>query len=170
VKKFRLITLFCFTALSIMTHKVTAHDFHVSIMDIVVNDESGELEITLRVFTEDLELALQKENGKLIRPGADEQNKPTEAYIYNYIMNHVFIEINDAVVQTEWIGKEMEIEETFIYMVLPLPAKGQSLFVESKLFFELFTDQENRILFENGSRKQSLVLNKENSKGEFIIN
>jgi Domain of unknown function (DUF6702) len=164
------ISIFCFMSISFLIQKVAAHDFHVSIMDIVVNEEEQQLEITLRVFTEDLEAALEQMNGKHLHLGEDELNNPTDAYIYNYVVQYVFFTINNTPVQPDWIGKEVEIEETFIYMVLPLLAKGQSLFVESKLFFELFTDQENRILFEDGNRKQSLVLHAENSKGKLIIN
>ncbi len=62
------------------------HDFHTSLAEVHYNQAAQTLEVSLRVFTDDLESALSKENGgKVIRVTED---KAADSFIQTYLSRY----------------------------------------------------------------------------------
>jgi hypothetical protein len=137
------------------------HDFHSSLIHIEYT--GGKYEVTLRLFSDDLELAVANFAKKKVHLDATE----SEAYITNYLSRTLKIKSSGAAhINWEWVGMETEPEATKIY--LEYKAKDNAnLTVVSTLFTELFDDQKNIITLERKGNKESQLLDKNTSSYTF---
>jgi len=76
-KRLALIFLFFFSSLQ-------AHEYYVSICDIEFNSESNTLEITLKLFTDDLENTLQQGKSRLYL-GEDGESATADSLLESYL-------------------------------------------------------------------------------------
>ena len=80
-----------------------AHPFFVSMTDINYNSKDKELEISVRIFTDDLENTLRKyHNSKIdiLHPADQEQ---MNAFVYEYIQKHLQLKVNDKAVDMNFV-------------------------------------------------------------------
>ncbi len=139
------------------------HDFHSSITHI--EHVSGKYEVTIRVFSDDLEKAVTNFTKKKVHLDAAEG----EALVQNYLSRHLKItSSNTSHINWEWIGMESDPESTKIY--LEYKAKDNtSLTVITTLLTELFDDQKNIITLERKGNKESQLLDKANTSYTFNL-
>lgn len=131
------------------------HKFHTSLTRIDVNRESRTLEITLQVFTEDLEQALrQKENAKL----NIERHPQAEQKVMAYIADAFRLKRGDGTaLSLQWVGMEIGVEVTHVYLeVMGFDPQAQ-IVLRQGLFFELHRDQVNTVNLHREKKVQSLV-------------
>lgn len=135
------------------------HDFHTSLTEINFNPKSGALEITIRVFTDDLEAALTSINqGKMV--SIERNAKGADVLIQQYLQKHWgLISPQKQLKSYEYIGKEPELDATWLYIEVPQAQnlKGYTLF--NTIFLELFDDQTNltNILYPN--QRKTILFN-----------
>jgi len=139
------------------------HDFHSSLIHI--EHTGSKYEVTLRLFSDDLELAVANFAKKKVHLDATE----SEAYIHNYLTRHLKIQSSGSSrINWEWVGMESDPEATKIY--LEYQAKeNANLTVVSTLFTELFEDQKNIITLERKGGKESQLLDKSNNTYTFHL-
>lgn len=137
----------------------TRHDFHTSLTEIQYDAKTGSLEVTIRVFTDDLEEALTALNqGKKV---SIEQNaKGTDALIQQYLQKHWgLISPQRQLKSFEYVGKEPELDATWLYVEVSQAQnlKGYTLF--NTIFLGLFDDQTNltNILYPN--QRKTILFN-----------
>jgi|AntRauTorckE5430_2_1112549.scaffolds.fasta_scaffold38404_1 hypothetical protein len=150
--------LFGLFLLSAFTPKpIAVHDFHTSLTEIDYNPKTKSLEMTIRVFTDDLERALTEiNNGKLVK--IDPNDYATDPLIFQYLRKHVaFVSPDKDVVAYDFLGKEVELDATWLYVELPAAAnlKGYSIF--NSILTELFDDQINLLNLIYPDKKKSFV-------------
>lgn len=122
-----------------------SHPFHASITQCNFNKPEELLEITIRVFTEDLSLALGEE--VLI----NEKEKETDpkaldkqgVKIEDYVRKNFSLKANGKELSYEAIGHEAEFDLTYIYFEIPAFKIQPSYEISQTLFFDLFEDQSN---------------------------
>lgn len=132
------------------------HDFHTSIAEVNYSEKNKSLEVSLRVFTDDLESALAKANG-LSKIYLDETKKYNDL-INKYIATTFYFLDTKNVKQTHtFIGKEIEGDVTWIYFEIPLkkPLKGFQL--HNAVLTELFEDQSNMVNMTYKKQKQTYI-------------
>ncbi|NJO02889.1 MAG: hypothetical protein HC880_15480 [Bacteroidia bacterium] len=94
------------------------HDFHTSIAEVDYNDRSKSLEISLRVFTDDLELALSR-LGQLEGLRLD-HSKKHHPLIERYLARYFYVsDPKSQKLSFVFHGKEMEADVTWIYFEIP---------------------------------------------------
>jgi hypothetical protein len=91
------------------------HPFFVSVIDIQHNAKEASAEISVRVFTDDLEKTIQaysKEKIDLLKP----INKPnTDQVLSAYLLQRIRIKINGQPIKPNYIGFEIIKESTWSY-------------------------------------------------------
>mgnify|MGYP000135582919 CR=1 FL=1 len=61
------------------------HEFYVSICNIQHNTEAATLEITLKIFTDDFEKALEQDSGKALHLGTPKEDSKADELIRDYL-------------------------------------------------------------------------------------
>jgi hypothetical protein len=160
-----LITLFSWICLLIQP----AHEFHTSLAQIQYNKSSQSFEVSLRVFTDDLEAALAKENNN--QKVSIAEAKLADPLIEKYVNKHLLIlnKQNQKLPMT-FVGKEIEVDVTWIYVEIAASGELNGLRIQNSILTELFSDQVNIVnlnylrntstfLFKNGQTVQTLIGN-----------
>lgn len=119
------------------------HPFHVSVCEVYHNAESNALEISMKIFVDDLELAVQESGAtdfKLV--DQDEKNIEKEK-LKNYLKERFEITVDDKNVDLEFIGFEFDQDAALCYFEAKHIRKMSSIEIKNSIITEVFADQIN---------------------------
>lgn len=152
----RLTLIFLFFCLSLQ-----AHEYYVSISDIEYNPEAQSLEITLKLFTDDLELALQQADSSAVLSPEDSLSSP-DSLMANYCQQSFSVQLNGQSVSYSYIGYEFEEDVTFCYLEAEKiefnQLKEATVAIENSLLMDILPSQVNLVHLRVGDQKRSLLL------------
>lgn len=140
--------------------QLAAHDFHVSIAQVEYKNRA--LQTTVRLFTDDLEAALEKECDCRIFLGTEREHEQANQYLREYIQKHFRLESPQQNGPEIILGKEVEMELTFVYIEYPMTKAPAFVKVTNSLLFELFSDQRNIVNLTVSEELESAFLTPKN--------
>jgi hypothetical protein len=138
----------------------TRHDFHTSVTRMDFNPTEKSFEISIRVFTDDLERALSDDN-KGQKFTLTDQDK-NDAAVERYIRKHfALISPQNLKKPYAYIGKEREADATWIYVEIPFkePLSGFSL--QNDVLLDTFDDQTNLVNIKYLAQRKSYIFKKD---------
>lgn len=126
------------------------HDFHFSRTDARWNPDSQTVQTTVRVFTDDLELALRNHHGLSedvkIWLGDENEWASADSAIHTWLQAHLTVALGESPVRWTWVGKEVELDVSYLYLESqPLAHRSGPWRVSNSLLFAEFNDQVNEI-------------------------
>lgn len=139
------------------------HPFHVSVMSIHHASDENTLQITLKLFADDLEEALNDEQFKKPdQPFVDVLNPkdPQElnVLVEKYLRNHFNMKVNGNEVDAAFLGKEVEDMAMWCYFEISDVSQLKSIQVRSSIMTEIFDDQINIVHVNYGGVIKSMKL------------
>jgi hypothetical protein len=142
------------------TTEKSFHAFHISKTDMAHNVKEKSLQITMHIFIDDLELALEKQGHKKLFIGTEREVVGVNDLITKYLQNNFSIKINDKQIPFAWIGKETAADKQAIWVYLEVKnvKSINQIFVENKILTETFSDQKNIVQVNIPSKKQGYFL------------
>lgn len=151
---------FCFFVLLFFTG---AHPVHTSVTQMQYNAKDKAFEVSLRVFTDDLEEALSKENNtQRVRLNDQDTNGPL---LERYLRKHFgLIGASRQPRPFQYIGKEQEMDATWIYVEIPYNETVQGSRLHHSVLMELFDDQINLVNVSYLSEKKTVLFRKNNTQ------
>ena len=137
----------------------TVHAFHTSLTEIQYNAKEKSLEISIRMFTDDLETALTKaNNGQKIMIGGKNDN--SDAVLNKYIQQHfAIITPQKQKKALTVLGKELEGDATWVYVEIPNCQDFKGNILYNNLMQEMFDDQTNLVNFLYSGNKKTYLFN-----------
>lgn len=148
----------------------SAHPFYVSICEINYNTTSKSLEISLRIFTDDLENALQDWGAGKLYLGEVNEIEKADSVLEDYIFKVLSIELDQKKTNLEFLGKEVEQELTWIYLEAKNISDFEKISITNRLLFQSFPGQTNLIHVNKHQEIKSLLLTKNNPSDEMEWN
>ena len=138
------------------------HPFYISVTEINHNANEKSLEISCKIFTEDLENVLNKTANPKIEISNPKNKDQVTKLISQYLQAHLQLRVNGQPVTMELLGFEEEREATWSYLqVTNVPAVKKLEIVDS-ILYESFAEQINLVhVTVSGNRKSSRVNNPE---------
>ena len=142
------------------------HAFHTSLTEIQYNTKEQSLEVSIRMFTDDLETALTKfNNGQKVMIGGKNDN--SDAILSKYIQQHfAIISPQKQKKALNFIGKEIEGDATWIYVEIPTNQDFKKHFIYNNLMQEMFDDQTNLVNFTYLGNKKTYLFNAKTKSAE----
>ncbi len=139
----------------------------MGVTDIKYDATSKQLNVSVKLFTNDLENALRtisKKNIDILNP----KNKAeTDSVLFTYIKQHLAITLNSKAQRLHYIGYEKEDESIWTYLEITKAPSPKTLLIDTKLLYDFLPQQINIVHAEvNGNKKSSKVTNPD-SKIEF---
>lgn len=135
---------------------IQKHDFHVSITYAELKD--NDLQITMKVFTDDLEAALEEAYDREPNLGEPDENEGIDKMLYDYLARHFKLKREGAELNYTFVGTETEQDITFIYFEVADVGELKQLKVRHTLFFDRFTDQSNIVNVKLGDQLKTAFL------------
>ena len=151
-----------------MLMSFSVHKYYVSLTQIHHNEKEKSVEITLQVFTDDLELSLNNQFHQNFSIGSAHEFPQTNQYILTYIKEKLLIKINGKAYDYKLIGKEIEDDLTFIYLEIKAIKTLKSVSISNQLFFETFAEQQHIVKIKTKGIHKNILLYKD--KYQEIIN
>ncbi|MFM9988315.1 DUF6702 family protein [Flavobacterium sp.] len=141
------------------------HKFYVSIYQLNYVPEKKMLQITSRIFIDDLNDILKIKYKQKTNIG--ETNETTEDVVLmkKYILDNFSIKINGQQKSINYLSKELEGNVLICYYNIKEISKVKTLEVQNTALFDLNSDQQNIIQSTIYGNKQSLLLTPNNVKG-----
>ncbi|MDP2386543.1 MAG: hypothetical protein Q8M29_09240 [Bacteroidota bacterium] len=132
------------------------HPYFVSTTEINFNSAGKTIEITCRMFTDNIEDALEKKYKKGIDILHPKDKKEVEKLLHEYINDHLKIKINGQVYAMEIIGFEKEEDAIWTYLEIKKDLLPKKVSIENTLLYEHLPKQVNMVhVTVNGANRQS---------------
>jgi hypothetical protein len=133
----------------------SAHRFHASLAELEYVPTTHTVEISIRVFPDDLEEALGRRTGKHVRldvtPNAEQL---AEQYVRSAF---VLYDSSKKEIPLEWVGMEVKTDSAWLFVQATVPDGLDGVRLRNAIFFELFGDQVNTVNVKRGGAKSTLV-------------
>jgi hypothetical protein len=170
----RLLRFFSFLALAaamvVLTTRLTsinlgAHPIHVTVLQMDYNPKSQALELAFKIFADDFESAVNKQNNVMLRLGSERELPNAANLLYEYIKRHFSMSLNGKPVASRLVGKEIEGEAVWVYVEVPsmqaLGTKGtKNLTLQNTLLFDVYDDQSNLVNMSLSGQRKSAIFRK----------
>lgn len=142
-----------------------AHTYHASLAELRYNPAKKQVEISLKVFTDDLEKALSQ--GQAVAVHLDEQPR-ANALAAAYLQRTLRIGTRPGeALPLQLLGMQHEQDAYWLYARVALPrAARHSLRLRQTVLLDLFSDQMNIVNFEAAGQKQSALFRAGNEEQE----
>jgi hypothetical protein len=141
------------------TQKEPSHPFYIAVTEINHNAKDRTLEISCKMFADDLEQILEKNYKKALDISLDKDKPLFDQYIPDYIARHLTLVVDGKPVKPAYLGFEKEKESAFCYFQandIPAPKK---IGISNSILYDFNEGQINIThVTVNGSR-QSIKLN-----------
>jgi hypothetical protein len=147
-----------------------AHQFHTSSAELDWNADSGRWEVALRILATDLELALERQEGKKLNLDSAEGIELIQKYLlgrFQILPQSVVEKLssqtgqaashfakNEESAQLNWVGHECEGGWMWLYFELQPPKSEQPLALVSQLLTEINEDQINIVSIRSANKKR----------------
>lgn len=160
IKKYTVsfLLLFFLTAMSV-------HKFYVSTYQVNYVSQKKMMQITSRIFIDDLIEALEKKYKKRAYVGTNRQTEADIDLMKKYIAEKCIIKINGEQKSFTYLSNELEANVLVCYFSIKNISKLNTLSIENSALMELNGDQQNVIQANIDGDKKSLLLTVDNFKG-----
>ncbi len=153
-----LLPLFAFTA---------AHKFYLSVTNVGYSEKDDALQITTRIFIDDLEAVLLERYDFKANLATDKESPLAKEYIQKYFDAKFALQINGTASDFDFLGSRYEDDLIICYIEVPkvnLP-ECRSIEIRNDILTDMFDDQQNVVHIKIKDKKKSFVLIRENNKG-----
>lgn len=145
--------------------KFLMHPFYISLTEMRFNEQNKSLEISQKIFWDDLEVALEdlyKTKVNFLKP---ENQEELDQMIEAYLLKHNQIIINNQKVKLAYLGYEVEEDAAWFYLEARRVSNPKRVEIHSDILIEHFPGQQNIINFFVSNKPKSLILQKGKESG-----
>ena len=145
------------------------HNFHVSITNAELNPKSGSLEMSMKLFTDDLEAAVEASYDEKPGLGTAKENPRADSLVMRYIRQNFKISSGKLPLKWIYVGHELENGITFVYLEVPAFPQVKQLTIRNSVFFDRFDDQSNIVNVKIGGMLKSAFMKKDEPQKQLVF-
>ena len=145
------------------------HPFFVTVTEINHNANEKLIEISCKMFTDDLEKELIKYSHHDIDLSKSVNKIQNEKTISDYVQKHLQIAIDGKPVILQFVGSENESDATWVYFQVNNIATLKKIEINNSLLYEAFQNETNLIHVMVNGKRQSAKLDQPETKASFIF-
>lgn len=145
------------------------HPFYVSVTEINHNARDQTIEVSCKIFTDDLEKILGKISNAAVDLSDQKNKTENDKLIAAYIPRHLQLRIDDKIVTLQFIGSEKESEATWSYFQANNIPSVKKIDINNDLLYELYDSQVNIIHIVVNEKRESTKLSKPDVHAVFLF-
>jgi len=145
------------------------HPYYISVTEIKYKDAEKSLQVSCKIFTNDLETTLRKIHGTQVDLLHPKDKAFTEKLVAHYINTHLKISVNKKQHELDFIGYEKEEEAVWVYFEVKNITLPKTISIEDNLLYEYLPAQINMVHTEVKGKKQSSKVANPEKKIEFTF-
>ncbi len=122
------------------------HPIHISVTEINYNEKSKSLQITSRIFIDEMELGVRAQRKETELDILDPKNGvTTEQLVKNYLASHIKVKIDGKPAKINFLGHEKEDISFVSYLEIENVKKLKTIEVFVDVITEIHDDQSNLV-------------------------
>ena len=121
------------------------HPLHVSVTEIEMDEKDKALEITMRVFVDDLELTFRKNRHQPELDVLNPKTTTTDQLVQDYLKKHFAITLDNKPQVVQYLGHEVEDDTFIFYIEVAHVKKWKMIQVKNDMIMETHEDQSNLV-------------------------
>ncbi len=130
------------------------HPFYVSVTEINYNAKDKALEISCKIFVDDMEEVLKKNYQKPVDLSNVKLHAQNDKWVSDYIQNRLAFIVDGKPVKLSYVGFEKDKESVYCYFEVPNVLTMKKIDLTNSLLHDLNEQQINIMhLIVNGNRK-----------------
>lgn len=145
------------------------HPFYVSKIELNHNTKDKTIEVSVRVFTDDMELTLQKIGNTSVNLNSPKNIEVIDKLINKYISEHLKITIDNKATTLNYLGFEINKESVWMYFEIPHIDKLNTIGISCKILYDYKKDQINIFQVKANGNDKSYKLENPNSFVNFKL-
>lgn len=122
------------------------HPLHVTVTEIEMDEKEKQLEITMRVFVDDLEQAMRND---LKQPDLDilklTTGQTVDQMVSNYLKSHFKLSLDTKNQEIKYLGHEIDGDAFIFYLEVAHVKKWKTIRLLNNSMTETFDDQSNLV-------------------------
>ncbi len=132
------------------------HPFFVSMTDINYNSKDKDIEISVRIFTDDFENTIRKyhPNTKIDILHPADQTQMNQ-FVFDYIQEHFQVQVNGKPMAMSFVGYEQQSESVWTYLEIKNISSVQKINIINSLLHDYNSNQINMMHIKVGDNEQS---------------
>jgi hypothetical protein len=123
-----------------------AHDVHISMCELRFNEETSTFQVSLKIFIDDLEVALKKEGLPSLSLGTPKENADANEIITSYLDKYFKIEMDGKKLPLRFDGKEISEDFQAVWCYLEFKDElthPRMCKLTNNILLDIFSDQRN---------------------------
>lgn len=121
------------------------HRYYVAIYQIDFVPDKKRIEITARIFMDDLNLALEKEFKSKIQLGEKTETAQDVVFLQKYLNKHLKVSIDGKEQTVFFFSKEIENNIVIVYLKINDIKKFKTFKIYNNALLEVYSEQQNII-------------------------
>jgi hypothetical protein len=156
-----------FISFTLLHYSFMMHPYYMSVTEIDYKAATKELQISVKLFTDDLEEALEQEYKQKFNLYNENGKAANESFINSYLQKHCKLTVNNKQLSPLMLGFEIQQEAVWVYFELKKIEKVTTAVVFSNVLYSLRKDQINIIHFTNKGIRKSYRLTNPDTQVKF---
>ncbi|MBX2944603.1 MAG: hypothetical protein KF725_02120 [Cyclobacteriaceae bacterium] len=144
---------------------VPAHPIHISVTEMEYDEKERELEIVMRIFSDDLETSIRAAQNEPLLDLLHPQSATTDELAREYILNRFKVTLDGKVQKLNYLGFELDGDAMVFYIQAVQVKNWKSITVLNSVILETYDDQSNLVHVTLKGRTKSLRLMRNNPSG-----
>ncbi|MBK7649712.1 MAG: hypothetical protein IPJ20_01755 [Flammeovirgaceae bacterium] len=153
------------------TFYLLLHPIHLSVSEINYSEKDKALQITSRIFLDDLELSIRNQLNQpeldLLQPGP---SQTTEQLISDYVLKRFSVKLDGKLQKVNFLGFEREDPAVICYIEIENVKKFSTIEVKNEVIMEIHDDQSNLVHVTYKEPVKSMRLTRDKSSGILTFN
>lgn len=129
-----------------------SHPFYLSVTEIDYNTDNQSLEVSIKLFTDNLNQAVKQQKSNL------HASEDADVELQRYLKEKLSVVVNGKPVEFEFLGKEEMPDVTWCYLEGKNIPAIKTIKVKNLMLLEVFDSQKNIVHLDIAGRKKSLLL------------
>lgn len=146
------------------------HKFYVSLTEIRYNGETARMEVSMRIFPDDLDLALSERFGVDTHLASSLEPAVADSLLGIYLLSHFTLVSDGRELSFTYLGKTTEADAIWCFLesdpVIKVPV---GLRIRNAILMKQFEDQVNIIQVYAGNWNRGLLLSSQSEEGTVTI-
>ncbi|MGZ3846025.1 MAG: DUF6702 family protein [Flavisolibacter sp.] len=143
------------------------HPFYIAVTEINLNTSDKTLEVSCKMFADDLEQTLEKRNHAELDISAEKDKGKFNSYIPAYIKSHLSLSVDGKATNLSYIGFEKEKESAYCYFQVENVSSLKKLEVNDSILHDFTSEQINIIHVTVNGKRQSTKLDYPSTNASF---
>ncbi len=145
------------------------HKFYVSLTEVRFNSESGQIEVSIRIFPDDLDRALFEREGIHTQLATELESPEADSLLGLYLLDHFSLEVNGESIELEFLGKEPEADAIWCYLESDQIAEPRAYTVYNSILTQSYEDQVNIVQVYQGKWNKGLMLDRDHRSDQLFV-